>query len=246
MTQADRPVALVTGAAQGIGEATARRLSGLGLHAVIVDINQAGEAVARSITQAGQHASFFRCDLTLLDDVRALGKMMAGQFGSLDVLVNNAGWTPNEPFLQQPPETWQKIIAINYLAVLYTCQVFIPMMKDGAAIVNVASDAARLGVPREAVYAGAKAAVIGFSKSLATELASRRIRVNVVSPGTTLTPLVKDMLTEDQIARRIRSIPLGRLAEPEDVAEVIAFFATSGTYVTGQVLSVNGGSSRPG
>jgi 2-hydroxycyclohexanecarboxyl-CoA dehydrogenase len=246
MVQTNRPVAVVTGGAQGIGEATARRLSALGLHSVVVDVNPAGDAVARSIVDAGQEASFFRCDLAVLDEVRGLGEWISERFGGLDVLVNNAGWTPNEPFLGQDPETWLKIVGINYLAVLYTCQVLIPIMKDEGAIVNVASDAARLGVPREAVYAGAKAAVIGFSKSLAAELAGRRIRVNVVSPGTTLTPLVREMLSEEQIGRRVRSIPLGRLAEPEDVAEVIGFFATSGSYVTGQVLSVNGGAARPG
>jgi 2-hydroxycyclohexanecarboxyl-CoA dehydrogenase len=239
-------VALVTGAAQGIGEATARRLAAAGIQAVIADISPTGQEVADSIAAAGHRATFVRCDLTIPDDVQALGTLLRARFGALDILVNNAGWTPNEPFLSQDPATWQRIIAINYLAVLHTCRALIPLMPDGAAIVNVASDAARLGVPREAVYAGAKAAVIGFSKSLAAELASRRIRVNVVSPGTTLTPLVRDMLSDEQIARRVRSIPLGRLAEPEDVAEVIVLFATGAAYVTGQVLSVNGGSSRPG
>ena len=246
MPRTQPAVAVVTGAAQGIGEATARRLAASDTHAVVLDINPHGEAVARSIVDAGHAASFYRCDLSDLDQVRALATWLRDSHGTLDILVNNAGWTPNEPFMDQDPEIWQRIVAINYLAVLYTCRTLIPIMKDGGSIVNVASDAARLGVPREAVYAGAKAAVIGFSKSLAAELAGRRIRVNVVSPGTTLTPLVRDMLTEDQIARRVRSIPLGRLAEPEDVAEVIALFATSAAYVTGQVLSVNGGSSRPG
>jgi 2-hydroxycyclohexanecarboxyl-CoA dehydrogenase len=246
MSDSPRLIAVVTGAAQGIGEATARCLAEQHVHPIVVDVNPAGESVARSIIATGRRASFFRCDLTDPKQVRALGGHVADRFGILDILVNNAGWTPNEPFLSQDPAVWQRIVAINYLAVLHTCHVLIPIMKDGGSIVNVASDAARLGVPREAVYAGAKAAVIGFSKSLAAELSGRRIRVNVVSPGTTLTPLVRDMLTEDQIARRVRSIPLGRLAEPEDVAEVIALFATGASYVTGQVLSVNGGSSRPG
>ena len=246
MTQSTPPVAVVTGAAQGIGEATARHFATSGIHAVIVDMNPAGESVAQSIADAGHPASFYRCDLTDLDQVRALADWVRDRHGALDVLVNNAGWTPNEPFLTQDPATWDRIVAINYLAVLYTCHTLIPVMRDGGSIVNVASDAARLGVPREAVYAGAKAAVIGFSKSLAAELADRRIRVNVVSPGTTLTPLVREILTDEQIARRVRSIPLGRLAESEDVAEVIALFATGASYVTGQVLSVNGGASRPG
>jgi 2-hydroxycyclohexanecarboxyl-CoA dehydrogenase len=237
MSERQERVAVVTGAAQGIGEATARRLAGQGFHAVIVDVNPAGAAVARSIADNGGAATFFQCDLTVPDQIDALGRMIADRFGGLDVLINNAGWTPHERFLEQNPAVWQRIVAINYLAVLHCCRVLVPLMPDGAA---------RLGVGREAVYAGAKAAVIGFSKSLAVELASRRIRVNVVAPSTTLTPLVRNMFDEEQIARRVRATPLGRLAEPDDIAEVIAYFATGAPYVTGQVLSVNGGSARPG
>lgn len=239
--------AVVTGAAQGIGEATARLLAAQGFAVVAVDRQEeAGEGVARALREAGGDARFVRCDLTSHQDVEELAGFVERELGAVHALVNNAGWTPNQRFLEQGPDVWDSIVAINYLAVLSTCRLLVPLMPEGAAIVNVASDAARLGVPREAVYAGAKAAVIGFSKSLAVELGDRRIRVNVVSPGTTLTPLVRDMLSEEQVERRTRAIPLGRLAEPEDVAAVIGFLVDGTAYVTGQVVSVNGGSSRPG
>lgn len=243
----DARVAVVTGAAQGIGEATARLLAAQGSTVVVVDRQEeAGEGAAARLRDAGGDARFVRCDLTRHEEVAELAAFVERELGAVHALVNNAGWTPNERFLEQGPDVWSAIVAINYLAVLSTCRLLVPLMPEGAAIVNVASDAARLGVPREAVYAGAKAAVIGFSKSLAVELGDRRIRVNVVSPGTTLTPLVRDMLSEEQVDRRTRAIPLGRLAEPEDVAAVIGFLVDGTAYVTGQVVSVNGGSSRPG
>ncbi len=119
--------------------------------------------------------------------------------------------------------------------------------RRGGRIVSIASDAARVGTPREAVYAGAKAAVIGFSKSLAAEVARHGITVNVVSPATVDTPLLRGMLTPEQIERREKANPMGRLGRPEDVAAVVVFFASPGAgYVTGQVLSVNGGVVRAG
>jgi 2-hydroxycyclohexanecarboxyl-CoA dehydrogenase len=119
--------------------------------------------------------------------------------------------------------------------------------RGGGRIVNIASDAARIGTPREAVYAGAKAAVIGFSKSLAAEVARHGITVNVVSPATVDTPLLRGMLTSDQIERRQKANPMGRLGTPEDVAGAVVFFASPrAAYVTGQVLSVNGGVVRVG
>ena len=121
------------------------------------------------------------------------------------------------------------------------------LAQGGGSIVNVASDAARVGSPRQCVYAGAKAAVIGFSKALVTEGSKHNIRINVVSPSTTDTPLTRQALTPEQIERREKAIPLGRIGRPEDQANAIVFFASeASSYITGQILSVNGGSSRPG
>src|SRR5690606_30983728 len=146
----------------------------------------------------------------------------------------------------QEPDQWRRLVDINFFSVLNTCRAFGDHWPEGSAIVNVASDAARVGVAGQAVYAGAKAAVVGFSKSLAVELARRSVRVNVVCPGSTNTPMLRGMFSEDELAKRVRIIPLGRFGEPEDVASVITFLALDATHVTGQVMSVNGGALRVG
>jgi 2-hydroxycyclohexanecarboxyl-CoA dehydrogenase len=170
-------------------------------------------------------------------------------FARLDVLVNNAGWTPNEPFAGSSPETWRKVVDVNYLGVLNCTRAALRTMVPAqqGRIVSIGSDAGRIGTPREAVYAGAKAAVVGFSKSLAAEVARHGITVNVVSPATVDTPLLRGMLSAEQIERREKANPMGRLGRPEDVAAAVLFFASpNAAYVTGQVLSVNGGVVRAG
>jgi 2-hydroxycyclohexanecarboxyl-CoA dehydrogenase len=176
-------------------------------------------------------------------------KEVVQRWGALDILVNNVGWTPNEPFVVSAPATWRRIVDVNYVGTLNCTHAALAAMaaRGGGRIVNIASDAARIGTPREAVYAGAKAAVIGFSKSLAAEVARQGITVNVVSPATVDTPLLRGMLTPDQIERRQKANPMGRLGTPADVAAAVVFFASpQAGYVTGQVLSVNGGVVRVG
>jgi 2-hydroxycyclohexanecarboxyl-CoA dehydrogenase len=240
-------VAVVTGGAQGIGAATARLLAERGLVVAILDINdEAGKQAEVDLTAAGLDAHYFRCDLTSLEAVRATAAEIAERLGPVRVLVNNAGWTPHVKFLDQDPAQWDRIVAINFTAVLNTCLAFVGSMVEGGGIVNLASDAARVGVSDEAVYAGAKAGVVGFSKSLAVEIAKRGIRVNVVSPGSTRTPLLDSLFSPEDLAKRVRIIPMGRFGEPEDVAATVAFFALDATHVTGQVISVNGGATRVG
>jgi len=246
----DVQAAIVTGGGQGIGRGIALTLAGEGADIAIFDVNlTAARDVATVIKAGGRRALPLEVDVTDHARVLAAVKEVAAAFGHLDLLVNNAGWTPNEPFAGSAPETWRQIVAVNYLGVLNCSHAVLPVMVPArrGRIISIASDAARVGTPREAVYAGAKAAVIGFSKSLAAEVARYGITVNVVSPATVDTPLLRGMLTDEQIERREKANPMGRLGRPEDVAAAVLYFASPGAgYVTGQVLSVNGGVVRVG
>jgi 2-hydroxycyclohexanecarboxyl-CoA dehydrogenase len=242
--------AIVTGAGQGIGRGIALALAAAGADVAIFEVNgAAAKDVAAEITAIGRRALTFEADVTDLAAVTAATAQVAAAWSRLDVLVNNVGWTPNEPFADSAPETWRRIVDVNYLAALNCTRAALSVMvpRRGGRIISIASDAARVGTPREAVYAGAKAAIIGFSKSLAAEVAKHGITVNVVSPATVDTPLLRGMLRPDQIERRQQANPMGRLGTPEDIAAAVVFFASPRAgYVTGQVLSVNGGVVRVG
>ena len=242
--------AIVTGGGQGIGRGIALALAADGADVAIFDVNEnAANETVTAIHGQGHRALAVRVDVTDLAHVEVATAEVRAEFGRLDVLVNNVGWTLNEPFVDSEPETWRKIVAINYLGTLNcTRAALTPMIATRhGRIVSIASDAGRVGTPREAVYAGAKAAIIAFSKSLALEVARHNITVNVVSPATVDTPLLRGMLKPDQIDRREKANPMGRLGRPEDVAAAVLFFASPGAgYITGQVLSVNGGVVRAG
>ncbi len=242
--------ALVTGGGQGIGRGIVLALAAAGADVAVLDVNPAAaSATAALVDGTGGHGLALEADVTDLWAVETAVDAAVRALGRLDVLVNNAGWTPNEAFLDSAAETWQKIVDVNYTGVLNCTRAALAVMVPAGRgrIVSIASDAARVGTPREAVYAGAKAAVIGFSKALAAEVARHGITVNVVSPATVDTPLVRGMLSPEQIERREKANPMGRLGRPEDVAAAVLFFASSGAgYVTGQVLSVNGGVVRAG
>jgi len=242
--------AIVTGGGQGIGRGIALALAAEGADVAVLDVNRAAAGeVAAEVRAMGRRALALEVDVTDLARVEAATKEVVATLGRLDVLVNNVGWTPNEPFADSGPETWTRIVAVNYLGTLNCTRAALAVMVPArrGRIVSIASDAARVGTPREAVYAGAKAAVMGFSKSLAAEVARHGITVNVVSPATVDTPLLRGMLTPEQIDRREKANPMGRLGQPSDVAAAVVFFASPGAgYVTGQVLSVNGGVVRVG
>jgi 2-hydroxycyclohexanecarboxyl-CoA dehydrogenase len=246
----DGKTALVTGGARGIGRAIALALSREGARVAVVDILEDGAvAVRREIEALGGAALALATDVTRSDEVTRAVEGTIARWGHLDIVVNNAGWDRLEPFLQSEEETWDRIIAINFKSVLYVLRAALPGMVERRTgrVINVASDAGRVGSSGEAVYSGAKGAVIAFSKTLARELARHGITVNVVCPGPTETPLLDGMRTQSPTSARLidalaRAIPLGRLGRPEDVAEAVTFLASPGAdYITGQTLSVSGG-----
>jgi 2-hydroxycyclohexanecarboxyl-CoA dehydrogenase len=245
-------VAMVTGAAQGIGRAIATRLAEEGAPVAIADIQESVAAnTAKELTAAGHVAIAVRLDVTSLASALAAVERVATEFGGLDILVNNAGWDKLEPFVQSTAETWDKVIAINFRGVIHCCKAAIPKLQErgGGKIVSIASDAGRVGSMGEAVYSGCKAGIVGFSKTLARELARNNINVNVVCPGPTETALLHGVMdTQPKVLDAMkRGIPMRRLGQPEDLAGAVAFLASpDADYVTGQVISVSGGLTMAG
>lgn len=239
-----QPLALVAGAAGGMGQATVRRLAADGFRIAAMDINRRGlDEVAAAVNG---EVRVYACDQTDKAAVRAAVERVAADMGAVDVFVNLTGWAGTTRFDQEDSAYWRKVIAINFEALLYVTHPVLKGMieRKRGKMVFVASDAGRVGTSGEAVYAGAKAGVIGFAKSLARENARHNINVNVVAPGPTETPLLREELKEnpDLIQRMVRIIPFRRVGQPEDMASAIAFFCSSDSdYITGQVLSVSGG-----
>ncbi|MCJ8501119.1 SDR family NAD(P)-dependent oxidoreductase [Desulfatitalea alkaliphila] len=242
--------ALVTGGAQGIGKGISSILAAQGAQVAIGDIDlRIAETTAAEIYAAGGKAMAARCDVTDLESVQAAVAVIKERFGAIGILVNNAGWDRMVPFVKTTPDFWDKVIDINYKGVLNCVYAVIQDMiaANGGRIINIGSDAARVGSMGEAVYAGAKGAVISFSKSLARETARNRITVNVVCPGPTGTPMTEQMQAESDFAKKILSkmdkvIPLNRMGTPEDIASAVVFLASDEAgFITGQTLSVSGG-----
>ncbi|HEX6222634.1 MAG TPA: SDR family oxidoreductase [Acidimicrobiia bacterium] len=231
--------ALVTGAASGIGAATARRLATEGALVVALDIDGDGaSAVAEEI--GGLSTTV---DLSDIEGVPAAVEDLVGEVDTIDLLVNCAGWDTAMPFVETDADFWRKVIGINLLGPIALTHAALPHMPDKSAIVNVSSDAGRVGSSGEVVYSGAKGGVIGFSKALAREVAGRGIRVNVVAPGPTITPFLDRFDESGKLAAAMeRQTPLKKLGTPEDVASAIVFLGSDDAgHITGQVLSVSGG-----
>ena len=237
-------VAVVTGAARGIGFAIAMRLAEEGARVAIADVNDRGaiEAAAR----IGKATMGVRIDVTNTVSIAAGVAAVVERLGPIDVLVNNAGWDKVEPFVKSEEATWDKVIALNLKGPIACARAVLDSMieRRSGKIISISSDAGRVGSVGEAVYAGAKAGIIGFSKTLARELARYGINVNVVCPGPTNTPLFQEMSGgNEKLAESLKhAIPLGRLGEPEDLAGAVAFLASDdASFMTGQTLSVSGG-----
>jgi 2-hydroxycyclohexanecarboxyl-CoA dehydrogenase len=237
-------IAVVTGAASGIGRATARALAEQGAQVIVADIDtERGEASAAALRERGCRAEYLAVDLTDPQSIDAFAATVQQRFGPVDVLVNGAGWGKTQPFWEGTPSFWAKLVALNFVGPMQLTKALLPrMMERGAGkIVNVASDAGRVGSLGETVYAGAKGGLIAFTKSLARETARYKVNVNCVCPGPTDTPLMA-VVPEKVREALAKAIPMRRLGRPEEVADAIVFFAGEHSdYVTGQVLSVSGG-----
>jgi len=249
MASLDNKIAVVTGAASGIGSAIAQKFADAGATVIVADVQaDKGEARAASLREAGRKAEFVHVDLTDPASVAAFADKVQAKYGAVDVLVNGAGWGKTAPFWEGTPEFWDRVIALNFVGPMLLTKALLPeMMKKGnAKIVNIASDAGRVGSLGETVYAGAKGGLIAFTKSLARETARYGIRVNCVCPGPTDTPLMA-AVPEKVTEALTKAIPLRRLGKPEEVADAVVFFAgDTANYVTGQVLSVSGGLTMHG
>ncbi len=246
---------VITGGARGIGRAIAQAFAEAGADILIGDLrSEEAEAAAGEIGRATSRRAFATAaDVTRLEDVQKLRDAALSQLGRIDVLVNNAGWDRLMPFLKTTPELWDRVIGVNYRGVLNTCYAVLPHMveRKQGCIVNISSDSARVGALGEAVYAGAKAAVVAFSKALAREHARDNIRVNVICPGLVDTPLLGEIQQEEfgkkVLGAVVNAIPLKRLGKPEEIAPLAVFLASDAAgYITGQVTSVDGGLTMAG
>ena len=248
MEMKERSVVL-TGGASGIGRATARLLAREGARVFIGDVNEAGgRAVEEDARGQGLSITWLPLDLSAPASVAGFAEAVHRQTEKVDGLVNSAGWDVIQPFLQNPPEFWDKVMAINLMGSIRLTRLILEKMvaTGGGKIVNVASDAGRVGSMGETVYAAAKGGLIAFTKSLAREMARHKVNVNCVCPGPTDTPLLNAQ-PEKMREALVRAIPMRRVAQPEEIAEAVMFFLGRRTdYITGQVLSVSGGLTMVG
>ena len=239
----DRAI-IVTGRASGIGRATALLLAHEGAKVLIGDVGaQGGRSTAAEGAADGFAIDYLPLDLTIEASVDDFVAAVHQRAGRVDGLVNAAGWDQIQPFLENPPEMWDRVIAVNLMGAIRLTRGVLPPMVEARArkIVNISSDAGRVGSTGETVYAAAKGGLIAFTKSLAREMARYRINVNCVCPGPTDTPLFQRQ-PERMTEALTRAIPFRRIAQPIEIAQAVLFFLSARSdYVTGQVLSVSGG-----
>ena len=243
-------VALVTGGGSGIGRQICLALAADGRRVAAADIQADGAAeTAAMVKAAGGEAIGVTMDITSLDAVQDGRLQVVDELGEVEILVNCAGWDDLKPFLDTDEDFWDKVIDINYKGTLRTVHTCLPSMIDGGfgRIVNIGSDAARVGSSLEAVYSGAKGGVISFTKTIAREMARKAITANVVCPGPTDTPLLDGIVEasddgEKVIGAMARAVPMKRVGQPQEVASAVAYLASEQAgFVTGQTLSVSGG-----
>jgi 3-oxoacyl-[acyl-carrier protein] reductase len=237
-------VAVITGAGRGIGAAIARRFATDGASVVLNSLSDSAVKVGDEITASGGKALAVRGDVSKADDVAKVIDAAVSTFGRIDILINNAGITRDGLLMRMSEEDWDAVMDTNLKSVYLCCRAALrPMLKSrgGGRIINLSSVIGLSGNAGQANYAASKAGIIGFTKSLAKELASRQVTVNAIAPGFIVTDMTAGM-TEEAKQALIKRIPLGTLGTPEDVAAVAAFLASDeAKYVTGQTLTVDGG-----
>jgi 3-oxoacyl-[acyl-carrier protein] reductase len=252
MGRLEDKVALITGAASGIGRAAALRFASEGARVVVADIQDAlGEATAATICAAGAEASFVRADVSRAADAQAMVEATVARFGRLDILFNNAGVGKHIPFEALTEAEWDRIVDINLRGVFLGCRYGVPALRraGGGAILNTASQSGLQGHPNNQAYCAAKAGVINFTRSLAKDLARHNIRVNAICPGGTDTPILRAYIPEgespDYVARMVAPhTPFGRLARPEEIAAAALFLVSDeASFVSGVALPVDGAAS---
>ena len=252
---------IVTGGAANIGRGITYAFAKEGANVVIADIDEEqGQKVAEEFKDVGGKIVPIKTDVTDWSSVEAMAKKTLETFGSIDVLVNNAGFVSNKLFMKKPVEEYEKELKINYLGVVHCTRAVLDHMTERKAgrIVNIASDSGRVGEPREAVYSGTKGAVIAFGKAIAKEMGRFGITVNAICPGANIPQqpgtagkhsmwagdITVEMIPPETKEKILSQYPLGRMGTPEDVAYATLFFASEGAnYITGQTLSISGGFS---
>ena len=244
MGKLDNKVAIVTGGARGIGEAISLRLAAEGAKIAIVDIMlDVAEATARTFAELGYEAKAYAANVAKVEDADATVKQVIADFGKVDILVNNAGITKDNLIMRMSEAEWDAVLAVNLKGTFnFTKAAIRPMMKARAGkIVNIASVVGRMGNVGQANYAASKAGVIGLTKTVAKEFASRNIQANAVAPGYIITDMT-GKLSEEAREAFMQVIPMKRGGTPEDVANVVYFLASPDSdYVTGQVINIDGG-----
>lgn len=255
MTSLNDKVVIITGGGGGIGAALCERFALEGAKVAIVDLNaDAASQLQEKILSSGRQASAHAVDITDYEQVVDMVAEIETKFGPVDVLVNNAGWDHAARFLDTDPKLWDKLIAINLKGPINLHHAVLPGMAERGQgrIVNISSDAGRVGSSGESVYSACKGGIIAFSKTIAREFARKNVNVNVVCPGPTDTALFRDFAGDGESGQKLkvaleRAIPFGRLGQPDDVVGAVRFFASDdAAFVTGQVVSVSGGLTMAG
>jgi 2-hydroxycyclohexanecarboxyl-CoA dehydrogenase len=237
-------LAIVTGGASGIGLATAKTFAEAGAHVVLTDINaESGEAAAAEIRDRGHKVDFVRLDVTDSASIDTCKEKVSTIRPRIDIIAHVAGWGKIQPFVENSEDFWRDVVNLNLIGVIAVTRAFLDGMieqKSGKIIV-VSSDAGRVGSLGETVYSAAKGGALAFTKGLAREMARFNINVNAVCPGPTDTPLLAKVPEKIKEAF-IRATPMRRLGQPQEIADAVLFFASDrSNFITGQVLSVNGG-----